>query len=40
MEAEHMIPKELKLGHEQYEKLDNSNGLQVPKVEPFLLHKS
>ena len=35
MEVEHMIAKELKLGHEQYEKLDNSNGLQVPEVEPF-----
>ena len=27
--------KELILGHEKYEKLENSNGLQVPKVEPF-----
>ena len=36
MEPEHMIEKELILGHEQYEKLDNSNGLQVPEVEPFL----
>ena len=36
MEAEHMIEKELILGHEQYENLDNSNGLQVPEVEPFL----
>ena len=36
MEAEHMIEKELILGHEQYEKLENSNGLQVPKVEPSL----
>ena len=27
MEAEHVIAKELILGHEQYEKLDNSNGL-------------
>ena len=35
MEAEHMIEKELILGHEQYEKLENSNGLQVPKVKPF-----
>ena len=35
MEAKHMIAKELILGHEQYEKLDNSNGLQVPEVEPF-----
>ena len=36
MEAEHMIAKDLKLGHEQYENLENGNGLQVPKVEPFL----
>ena len=35
MEAEHMITKELILGHEKYEKLDNSNGLQVPEVKPF-----
>ena len=35
MEAEHMITKELILGHEKYENLDNSNGLQVPEVEPF-----
>ena len=35
MEAEHMIAKELILGHEQYEKLDNSNALHVPKVELF-----
>ena len=35
MEAEHMITKELILGHEQDEKLDNSNSLQVPEVEPF-----
>ena len=35
MEAEHMITKEIILGHEQYEKLDNSNGLQMPEVEPF-----
>ena len=35
MEAKHMITKELILGHEQYENLDNSNGLQVPEVEPF-----
>ena len=40
MEAEHMITKELKLGYEQYEKLDNSNGLQVPKFKPFLQIKS
>ena len=39
MEAEHMIAKKLILGHEQYEKLDNSNDLQAPKVEPFLSHK-
>ena len=30
-----MITKELILGHEQNEKLDNSNGIQVPEVEPF-----
>ena len=35
MEAEHMITKELILGHEKYEKLDNINGIQVPEVEPF-----
>ena len=35
MEAEQMITKELIVGHEQYEKPDNSNGLQVPEVEPF-----
>ena len=35
-----MIAKELILGHEQYEKLDNSNGLQVLEVELFLSHKS
>ena len=35
MEAEHMIAKEIILGHEQYEKLGNSIGLQVPEVEPF-----
>ena len=35
MEAEYMIEKELKLGHDQYEKLDNSNGLQIPEVEPL-----
>ena len=40
MEAEHMIAKELILGHEQYEKLDNSNGLQAPEVKPFLKHNS
>ena len=31
-----MIAKELILGHEQYEKLANSNGIQVPEVKPFL----
>ena len=36
MEAEHMIAEELILSHEQYEKLENNNGLQFPKVEPFL----
>ena len=35
MEAEHMITKELKLGHEKNEKLDNRIGLQVLEVEPF-----
>ena len=40
MEAEHMIAKDLELGHEQYEKIDNSNGLQVPEVDPFLQNKS
>ena len=35
MEAEHMIAKELKFGHKQYEKLDNSNGLQFLEAEPF-----
>ena len=30
-----MIEKDLILGDEHYEKLDNSNGIQVPKVEPF-----
>ena len=35
MEAEQMITKELILGHEQYAKLDNSNGIQVLEVEPF-----
>ena len=35
MEAEQIITKELILGHEKNEKLDNSNGLQVPEVEPF-----
>ena len=33
MEAEHMIAKELILGHEQYEKLDNNNGENVPEFE-------
>ena len=36
MEVEHMIAKEFILGHEQYEKLDNINGLQVPEVKPFI----
>ena len=40
MEVEHMIGKELILGHEQYEKLNNANGLQVPEVEPLLQNKS
>ena len=40
MEDEHMIIEELILGHEQYEKLDNSNGLQVPEVEPFIQNNS
>ena len=31
-----MITKELKLGHEQNEKVDNIIGLQVPEVEHFL----
>ena len=35
MEFDHIIAKELKLGHEQYEKIDNRNGLQVPEVKPF-----
>ena len=35
-----MVAKELKLGHEKYEKLDNSNGIQVPEVEPLLKHNS
>ena len=29
-----MIAKELILGDEQYEKLDNSNGQKVPEVKP------
>ena len=40
MEVEHMIEKELILGHEQYEKIDNSNGQKVPKVEPLFKHNS
>ena len=40
MEVEHMIVKELILGHEKYEKLDNSNGQKVPKVELLLKHNS
>ena len=35
MEVEHMITKELILGHEKYEKLENRNGIQVPEVKPF-----
>ena len=35
MEAKHMIEKELILGHEQYEKLDISNDLQVPQSNLF-----
>ena len=35
-----MIAKELILGHEKYEKLDNSNGQKVPEVEPLLQNKS
>ena len=35
-----MITKELILGHEQYEKLGNSNGLQVPEFEPLIKHNS
>ena len=35
MEVEHMIAKELILGHESYEKLDNNNGLQVSEVNLF-----
>ena len=31
MEAEHMIAKELILGHEKYEKLENSNGPTSPR---------
>ena len=30
-----MIAKELILGHEQYDNLDNSNGQKVPEVEPL-----
>ena len=40
MEVEHMIAKEIILGHEKNEKLDNSNGQKVPEVEPFLQNKS
>ena len=40
MEVEHMIAKELILGQEQYEKLDNSNGQKVLEVEPLLQNKS
>ena len=35
MEAEQLITKELILGHEQNENLDNIIGLQVSEVEPF-----
>ena len=35
-----MIAKELILGHEQYEKLDNNYGQNVPKVKPFFQNKS
>ena len=35
-----MIAKELILGHEQYEKLDNNNGQKFPEVEPLLQNKS
>ena len=35
MEDEHMITEEIILGHEQNDKLDNINDLQVPEVEPF-----
>ena len=35
MEVEHMITKDIILGHEKYEKLDNSNGLQVTEVKTF-----
>ena len=40
MEAKHMIAKDIILGHEKYEKLDNSNGKKVPEVEPLLQNKS
>ena len=35
MEAEQMMAKDLILGHEQDEKLDNSSGLQVLEFKPF-----
>ena len=35
-----MITKELILGHEKNEKIDNRNGLQVPEIEPFQYNKS
>ena len=38
MEAEHIIAKELILGDEYHEKLDNNKGLKVPEVEPLLQH--
>ena len=40
MEVKQMITKYLILGHEKYEKLDNSIGLQVPEVKPFQSNKS
>ena len=38
MESEHIITKELILGHEQYEKLENSIGIQVLEVEPLSIN--
>ena len=35
-----MIAKELILGHEQYDKLNNNNGQRVPEVEHLLQNKS
>ena len=40
MKAKHMIEKELILGHEKYEKLDNNNGQKVLEVKPLLQNKS